>query len=405
MQRLAICLLGVACVLSQAGIAAAPAPQTARSDVLTALANSVAENSARSASRERALAEQGHTDRIIIVWKGDAAKRAATAAQASIPLASGKASAQASVATHASTIDPDRVQRLERIRTRASEAGQRLKRDLRLTPHRRMTDGTEVMQLPSRMSRTVIADLKQQLLNDPLLANDIADVLPDRIFYPALTPTDPKYMNQWYLTQASGINMPGAWDITTGSSSLVIGIIDTGILPHNDLPAARVVAGYDFVSLTAREGDTATQPGRDNDPTDPGDACTGADTASWHGTTMAGVIAANANNATGIAGINWNSKILPVRAVGKCGGYESDIVDAIRWAVGIAVAGAPANANPAKVLNMSLAANSPAATGGCASNVTPPNITPLQNAIADVLALGVPVVAAAGNDGDRKSVV
>ena len=128
MQRLAICLLGVACVLSHAGIAAALAPQTARSDVLTAPSNSVAENSARSASRERALAKQGHTDRIIIVWKGDAAKRAATAAQANTSLANGKAAAQASVATHASTADPDRLQHLDRIRAPATDAGQHLKR-------------------------------------------------------------------------------------------------------------------------------------------------------------------------------------------------------------------------------------------------------------------------------------
>ena len=110
----------------------------------------------------------------------------------------------------------------------------------------------------------------------------------------------------------------------------------------------------------------------------------------WHGTTMAGVIAANANNGLGIAGINWSSKLLPVRVVGKCGGYESDIADGLRWAAGLTVAGVPNNPNPARVVNMSLAA------GGACS-------TTMQSAIDAVIATNTTIVAAAGNQRTNAS--
>ena len=80
----------------------------------------------------------------------------------------------------------------------------------------------------------------------------------------------------------------------------------------------------------------------------------GVSDSSWHGTHVAGTIAANSNNGQGVAGINWNARILPVRVLGKCGGYNSDISDGIRWAAGLSVAGVPANANPARVINLSL---------------------------------------------------
>jgi serine protease len=158
---------------------------------------------------------------------------------------------------------------------------------------------------------------------------EVIEILPDRIFLPALAPTDPQYVDQWYEGASDGINAPAAWDITTGSSNLVIGVIDTGKLPHEEL-ASRWVGGYDLVSLSARENDTDV--GRDADASDPGDWVTPAENSSgplagcavtdsrWHGTLMAGVIAASANNGVGVAGLNWNSKLLPVRVVGKCGG-------------------------------------------------------------------------------------
>src|SRR4030042_5320443 len=106
--------------------------------------------------------------------------------------------------------------------------------------------------------------------------------------------------------------------------------------------------------------------GRGGDPSDPGDWITSAESASgffagcypgnssWHGTHTAGTIGASGNNSLGVAGIDWNTKILPVRVLGKCGGDTSDIVDGMRWAAGLTVSGAPANANPAKVISISL---------------------------------------------------
>ncbi|MEO5677850.1 MAG: S8 family peptidase, partial [Usitatibacter sp.] len=255
--------------------------------------------------------------------------------------------------------------------------------------HRVMGDGAQVMQLFRRLPAARIKQLFAHLEHDA----EVIEVVPDRLFFPAVDATDPLYAWQWALSATSGINAPGAWDISTGANNLIIAIVDTGRLPHDDL-AGRWIGGYDFVSLAERANDGGL---RDADPADPGDWVTPAESASgtlqncpvtdsrWHGTAMAGVIAATANNGSGIAGINWSSKLLPVRVVGKCGGYESDIADGIRWAAGIAVPGVPANADFADVLNVSLSA-----AGACS--------TTLQSAINEVLAVGTPIIVAAGNN-------
>ncbi len=173
-----------------------------------------------------------------------------------------------------------------------------------------------------------------------------------------------------------GVNLPPAWNITTGSPSIKIAVIDTGILPHPDL-AGKYVGGYDFISdsIVANDNSSvcATAPttacfnSRDADPTDPGDWVTAADAArwqllpgcptgnsSWHGTHVAGTIAAATNNGSGVAGVNWVSQVVPLRVLGKCGGYDSDIIDAMSWGAGIAVPGVPANPNVARVESLSL---------------------------------------------------
>ncbi|MEP6608238.1 MAG: S8 family serine peptidase [Burkholderiaceae bacterium] len=220
-----------------------------------------------------------------------------------------------------------------------------------------------------------------------------------------------------------GANLPTAWDVTTGSASVVIAIVDTGIVNHPDLNGVatagaytvggRFLKGYDFVSddplglgvgFVANDGD-----GRDADPTDPGDAVSAGDRANplcndntpnnqnvdapntWHGSFSAGVAAATANNTAGIAGIGWTVKVLPVRALGRCGGSMSDVADAIRWAAGLTVPGVPvgnANANPAKVINVGAGGKS-----GIACSAT------LQSAVDAAMAAGSVVVAAAGNEG------
>jgi serine protease len=231
----------------------------------------------------------------------------------------------------------------------------------------------------------------------------IESVEPDRRIYPALTPNDAQYSSMWALKPVSptsfGANFESAWNVTTGTNTMVVAVLDTGIVQtHPDL-AGRFVSGYDFVTdvPTANDGN-----GRDSDASDPGDWVTSAETAtsafsgcavtnsSWHGTHVAGTIGANSNNAIGVAGANWRARIQNVRILGKCGGFLSDEIDAIRWAAGLSVPGAPANSTPAKVINMSLGGS-----GACS--------TAEQSAIDAANAAGAIVVVAAGNESQNVS--
>lgn len=261
-----------------------------------------------------------------------------------------------------------------------------------LTPLRAAADGAQVLGLPGMTSLPEAEALAERLRQNP----DVLYAEPDRILRPLLVPNDPFYAQQWNLWDTWGLRVEAAWDTSTGSPGIVIALIDTGILPHVELASARVLPGYDFVSDLFMANDNN---GRDNNPSDPGDwvtqteinqhqtICGGTTPAnsSWHGTAIAGIIAASGNNGIGMAGVNWGSKILPVRVLGKCGGYSSDIVDGMRWAAGLAVAGVPNNANPAQVLNLSLGGPGP-----CGAFE--------QAAINEITALGKMIVVAAGNE-------
>ncbi|GGJ20561.1 S8 family peptidase [Deinococcus roseus] len=212
---------------------------------------------------------------------------------------------------------------------------------------------------------------------------------PNFIMHANAVPNDTYYaQHQWDMRQ---MNLPNAWNVTTGVGSPVVAVIDTGKTNHPDL-AGRWVTGYDFISsaTAAKDGN-----GRDSDPTDVGDGgvCNGSNYPnSWHGTHVAGTIGAATNNNLGVAGVNWNARISALRVLGKCGGTTTDIADSIRWAAGISVAGVPTNPNPAKVISMSLGAY----TGtSCPSTY--------QSAINDAVARGVTVVIAAGNDNKTAS--
>ncbi len=220
-----------------------------------------------------------------------------------------------------------------------------------------------------------------------------------------VSPNDPRFPLQWhYLTNGTapgespgGVGLPVAWDVTTGDPNVVTAILDTGILPgHPDITGSpNLLAGFDMITdpSTANDGD-----GRDSDATDPGDAsgpneCFPGSPAlpnSWHGTHVAGTVGVGiTNNAVGVAGINWQVGVLPVRVLGKCGASTTDINDAIRWAAGLPVPGVPTNPTPARVINMSLG--------------TPPGVPcsaapSTQAAINDAVAAGAAVVVAAGND-------
>jgi serine protease len=268
-----------------------------------------------------------------------------------------------------------------------------------LTFLREMSGDANVLRLPEKLPVAEVQAISERLMELP----DVEYAEADERAFPALVPNDSYYYTQWDLTGPQGINVQPAWDVTTGSGSLVIAVLDTGITNHTDL-SGRSVPGYDFV-IDAPSGNDGQSNGlndRDSDPSDPGDWITPAEDASgyfagcgvtdstWHGTHVAGTIGAVGNNSAGIAGINWNSKILPVRVLGKCGGFISDIADGIRWAAGTPVSGVPSNASPAKVLNLSI-------WGGEACGTT------YQNAIDAATAAGAVVVTIAGNNNDDAS--
>jgi serine protease len=288
---------------------------------------------------------------------------------------------------------------------------------LELAHVRAMAGDAQVLRLTRAVPLAELEAIAKRLRADPAVEH----AEPDYRMRPSLVPNDALYSLQWHYKsphdEAGGANLPDAWDLTTGSPNIVVAVLDTGLLPHADIDgnildgSGRVVPGYDFISddcttcctgnaCTANDGD-----GRDSDPTDPGNWITAGESAgteaggffrgcpvsnsSWHGTHVAGTIGALSNNGAGVAGVNWSSRILPVRVLGKCGGFVSDIVEAMRWAAGLAVSGVPNNANPAQVLNLSLGGDAPS----CPQSY--------QDAINAVTAAGAVVVVAAGNgNGD-----
>jgi serine protease len=256
---------------------------------------------------------------------------------------------------------------------------------------RRNAFGALVLKLDRRLDAAEAAVLAREVAAADA---DIEFAEPDRMMRIQLTPNDSRYLDQWHYYEATaGLNLPPAWDKSTGTG-VRVAVLDTGYRPHADL-AANLVGGYDFIGDTFVSNDGN---GRDSDASDPGDAvaageCGAGDPASsssWHGTHVAGTIAAVTNNASGVAGVAFGAKVVPVRVLGKCGGYTSDIADAIVWASGGTVAGVPANANPAKVINMSLG-------GGGACDTT------TQNAINSARSRGSVVVVAAGNSNANAS--
>lgn len=233
----------------------------------------------------------------------------------------------------------------------------------------------------------------QLFMQDMLGSGNIEYIEIDQMLKPFATPNDPRYADQWhYFEQAGGLNLPNAWNISTGSG-VTVAVLDTGYRPHIDLNA-NLLPGYDMISnlFIANDGD-----GRDNDARDPGDAVAAgecgdnpAQNSSWHGTHVAGTIAAVTNNGEGVAGVAYNAKVVPVRVLGKCGGLTSDIADGIIWAAGGNVPGVPSNPNPADVINMSLGG------GGSCSSTT-------QNAINQARNNGAVIVIAAGNSNDNSA--
>ncbi|HEX6944753.1 MAG TPA: S8 family peptidase [Casimicrobiaceae bacterium] len=252
----------------------------------------------------------------------------------------------------------------------------------------RTLGNVQVMALAQPRTVGAMEDLAAAFAMDPDVryADPVRRVIP----HAGPIPSDPRYAEQWSL---SAIKAPDAWALGTGSAEITVAVVDTGIVAHPDL-AGRILPGYDFVSEPdrSRDGD-----GRDADPRDEGDWLSdgdcgglGAQDSFFHGLFVAGLIAANANNGEGIAGLDWSARILPVRALGKCGGTFEDVLAGVLWATGAAVDGAPVNPHPAKVVNLSLGGPGPCAAA-------------IQEAIDAALAQGAVIVASAGNESEDAS--
>ena len=268
--------------------------------------------------------------------------------------------------------------------TAANRKKTNAKISVKLKHIRRMHTGAYVMQLPQAKTLREISAILSPLNADP----NIEYAEPDLVLKPSAITNDPRLTEQWNLFNV----VPGnniSWDVTQGAGT-VVAVIDTGYRPHTDL-VSNILPGYDMITDTTMSQDGN---GRDPDATDPGDwapagVCkTGspATNSSWHGTHVAGIIAAVGNNNIGIAGIAYGARIVPVRVLGRCGGYTSDISDGIIWAAGGTVNGIPVNRNPANVINLSLGG-----PGSCGYTQ--------QNAINIARNLDSTVVVSAGNNG------
>jgi subtilisin family serine protease len=207
-------------------------------------------------------------------------------------------------------------------------------------------------------------------------AAGVAEVSPNYYRYAFATPNDPMYAQEWGLVK---INCPAAWDRTTGSASVVVAVVDSGVdLDHPDLQP-NLLPGYDFVDWAGMspdagfhfEGDFLT---RDNDPQD----------EVGHGTHVAGTIAAISNNGVGVAGVTWSCKILPVKVMGRYVRNSDGAVFGVGTSVDIGAGVKWAADHGAHILNMSF--------GGDQDNFVE------RDAVQYAQTKGCLLVAAMGND-------
>ncbi|SEV89841.1 S8 family serine peptidase [Luteibacter sp. 329MFSha] len=314
----------------------------------------------------------------------------------------------ASTAAHAAAV----VSRAAQSRLRGGTARAAVR------PVRTLASGFDVVAIDAKLSDAALADLVNSIAADPA----VASVRPDHLrhaYANAATPDDPYFTRyQWHLRPGNGsmetigrdasavanlggVNAVGAWQVGIGSGTTVA-VIDTGLTHHPDIDLTLGDAGYDFISsgfISGRDTDDRAPGGWDTGdwtsgaPYDAPGGCTtpeAAEDSSWHGTHVSGTVAELTNNGIGMAGVAPGARVLPVRALGHCGGYESDIADAIEWASGGHVDGVPDNTHPADVISMSLGG-----PGQCYPDS--PEAIAIQNAVSR----GITVVVAAGNSADN----
>jgi len=208
----------------------------------------------------------------------------------------------------------------------------------------------------------------------------VAYAEPNYMRYIQRIPNDELYNLQWHYP---AMNLPQAWDITTGtpaSGDVIVAVVDTGlVLSHPDL-SGKLVPGFDFIvdSRISRDSEF----GIDNNPDDPGDGAIGS--SSWHGTHVSGTVAADTNNRIGVAGVSWGAKVMPLRALGRGGGSIYDIMQAVRYAAGLPNDSGTVPAQRADIINLSLG-------GGGYSAIN-------ESVFQEIHSLGIIVVAAAGNE-------
>ena len=265
---------------------------------------------------------------------------------------------------------------------------------LTLKHERTLGIGAELVQTDRPLDRTEAETLMRQIATNP----DVEFVEPNLRLHTTLTPNDVNYNVQYGLQNGvGGSNANLAWDTGFRGAGKIVAVIDTGYRPHADLNA-NIINGYDFITSVAIANDGN---GRDASALDPGDwsvagqcyAGSPARNSSWHGTHVAGTVAAVTNNAAGVAGMAFNAKVLAVRALGRCGGTLADIADAVTWSSGGTVAGVPAvGTKRAQVINMSLGGGGVCTAGSA-----------MQLAINGALSRGTTVVVAAGNSNANVS--
>ncbi|MDR0184054.1 S8 family peptidase [Lysobacter arvi] len=260
---------------------------------------------------------------------------------------------------------------------------------LRIDTLRVTATGRQVVRASQRLDRAQAEALMRAIASDP----NVESVSVDRLMRPSAMPNDPVLATHqlWhYGTGSGGARVTTAWSTGATGAGIVVAMLDTGATRHADL-MSNLLDGYDFITdraLSGRPTDDRVPGGWDlGDFTTAGQCAPGspASPSSWHGTHVSGTIAEVTNNEIGGAGVAYDAKIVPVRVLGRCGGYTSDINDAIVWAAGGHVDGVPDNPHPAEVINMSLGG-----THACEADT--------QAAIDKAVSLGATVVVAAGND-------